>query len=309
MIVDAPSSGTNDMSAPPRPRVVVLQHVACEPLGTLEPIFERSFELVVLEAFGDPVAYHHAVHALLKDHDPGRPASFDGLVALGGPVSVYDHAEVEGLDDSLRLLQVAVHAEIPVLGICLGAQLLAWALGAQVRPGIVTGRRKEIGWFPVELSERGRVDPVFHGFDAREPVFHWHGDTFDLPEDGRLLASSRMYPHQAFRWGRWAYGVQFHVEITPALVEEWTRRYADELATLDYVDAAALVAEAPVRAHGMEAKARVLAERFVECVRESVRERREGLGVGLGLDPGVARGPDQGSGPGTGPDDGPGAAR
>src|SRR5665648_464045 len=288
--MDVQGLQTNQMSARARPRVVVLQHVACEPLGTLEPIFQRSFELVVLEAFSDPVAYHRAVQDLLKDRAAGGPLSFEGLVALGGPMSVYDHAEVEGLDDSLRLLQAAVHADIPILGICLGAQLLAWTLGAQVRAGVVTGRRKEIGWFPVELSERGRVDPAFHGFDTSEPVFHWHGDTFDLPEDGRLLASSRMYPHQAFRWGRWAYGVQFHVEVTPTLVEEWTRYYADELAALDYVDAAALVAEAPARARSMEAKARVLAERFVDCVREYSREKLEGLGAGLGLD--------HGSGPG-----------
>lgn len=288
------------MTTPPeRPRVVVLQHVECEPLGTLQPIFEQAFDMVVLEAFSDPVVYHHAVQAFLKEHVVGGPMPFDGLVALGGPMSVYDHAHVEGLDDSLGLLRAAVHADTPILGICLGAQLLAWTLGAQVRPGYVTGRRREIGWFPVDLTERGRVDPAFHGFDARKPVFHWHGDTFDLPEDARLLASSRMYPNQAFRWGRWVYGIQFHVEVTPTLVEEWTRRYADELATLDDVDAAALVAEAPAYAPGLLAGARAVGDRFVECVRESVRERSEGLrpnrrlprALGPGSDRGSRRGP------------------
>ncbi|MHB9149911.1 MAG: type 1 glutamine amidotransferase [Thermoleophilia bacterium] len=288
------------MKAPTeRPRVVVLQHVECEPLGTLQPIFEQAFDTVVLEAFSDPVVYHHAVQALLKEHAAGGPMAFDGLVALGGPMSVYDHVQVEGLDDSLGLLRAAVHADTPILGICLGAQLLAWTLGAQVRPGYVTGRRKEIGWFPVDLTERGRVDPAFHGFDARRPVFHWHGDTFDLPEDARLLASSRMYPNQAFRWGRWAYGIQFHVEVTPALVEEWTRRYADELATLDYVDAAAVAAEAPVHAPGLQAGARALGDRFVECVRESMRERSEGSGLDRRLDRRLDPGLDPGSGRGA----------
>jgi len=254
-----------------RPRVVVLQHADCEPLGTLQPIFDDAFDVVALRLVGDPVAYHHAVETLVKSR------AFDGLVALGGPMSVCERERVEGLDDSLRLLKLAVHADVPILGICLGAQLLALTLGAQVRPGAIGGRRKEIGWLPVELTERGRVDPAFHGFGEREPVFHWHGDTYDLPQGGRLLASSSGYPNQAFRWGRWVYGIQFHLEVTPALVLEWTHRYADELAALDYVDAPAMVSRASVHADGLREKARVLGGHFVECVRESVRQRGEPL--------------------------------
>ena len=252
-----------------RPHVVVLQHASCEPLGTLRPVFERAFDLQVLSADDDRPAYHHGVEALVASGGP------DGVVALGGPMSVYHHAEVEGLDDSLRLLRTAVHADIPILGICLGAQLLAWSLGGQVRAGMVLGRRKEIGWFPVTLSERGRVDPLFHGFDESEPVFHWHGDTYDLPEGCWSLASSRLYPQQAFRWGRWAYGLQFHLEVTPAMVEEWVECYAEELDALDHVDAADLISGAHTHAAGLAEKSRVVAERFVECVLESTRQRRE----------------------------------
>jgi len=250
-----------------RPRVVVLQHAACEPLGTLEPLFAAAFDLEVLRPYEDPPAYRRAVESLLGDGD------LDGLIALGGPMSVYDHAAVEGLDDSLRLLRAVLHWDAPILGICLGSQLLAWALGAQVRAGSTMGLRKEIGWFPVSLTERGRVDPAFHGFDERRPVFHWHGDTFDLPEGAWLLASSAAYPNQAFRHGRWAYGVQFHVEVTPSLVEQWTEEYAAELSALDHVDAAAVTAPSSENAETLARTAGVLGERFVECVTEYRRRR------------------------------------
>lgn len=252
---------------PGRPRVVVLQHVACESLGTLEPLFAEAFQLEVLRAYDDPPAYHRAVESLVAAGD------LDGLVALGGPMSVYDHAAVEGLDDSLRLLRAVIHWDAPILGICLGSQLLAWALGAQVRAGSTMGLRKEIGWFPVSLTERGRVDPIFHGFDERRPMFHWHGDTFDLPEGAWHLASSAAYPNQAFRHGRWAYGVQFHVEVTPEAVEAWTHAYAAELAGLDHVDAAAITAPSSEQAEPLARTAWVLGERFVECVTEYRRQR------------------------------------
>jgi GMP synthase (glutamine-hydrolysing) len=251
-----------------RPQVVVLQHAECEPLGTLRGPFEDAFEVVVLEAFRDPAGYHHAVEDLIKSGGP------DGLVALGGPMAVYDHSTVEGVDDSLRLLRTSVHEDIPILGICLGAQLLAFTLGGQVWSGQTLGRRKEIGWFRVSLSERGKVDPIFHGFDASQPVFHWHGDTFELPESAWLLASTGSYPQQAFRWGRWIYGLQFHIEVTPALVHEWTEVYAAEAAGLDYVDPAGIVTGARVHAATLSEKSRVVAERFVECVLESTGQRR-----------------------------------
>lgn len=255
----------NEPSA--RPRVAVLQHVECEPLGTLEPLFAAAFRLEILRSFEDPPAYHHAIESMVATGD------IDGVVALGGPMSVYEHADVEGLDDSLRLLRAALHWDAPILGICLGSQLLAWALGAQVRAGSTMGLRKEIGWHRVSLTERGRVDPIFHGFDERRPVFHWHGDTFDLPEGSWLLASSDAYPHQAFRHGRWAYGVQFHVEVTPRLVEEWTRAYAAELAGLDHVDAETVTAPSAESAAPLARAARVMGERFVECVAEYRRQR------------------------------------
>lgn len=253
-----------------RPQVVVLQHVVHEPLGTLEPVLEEACDLRMLPAHGDPVAYRHAVEDLIRTH------RYDAVVALGGPCSVYEHATVECLDHSLALLRDTMRRDLPVLGICLGAQLLAWTLGAQVWPGRTRGLRREIGWFPVHLTERGRVDPALRGFDDQEPVFQWHGDTFDMPAGAWHLASSTAYRSQAFRWGRWAYGLQFHVEVTPELVARWVTAYSDELAELDYVDGAALVGEAGQHAAVLERRSRVLGEHFVACIEASWAERRGG---------------------------------
>lgn len=260
----APTTRPSDVD---RPRLLVVQHVVCEPLGTLETVLAERLDLTRLAAYTDPVAYRHAVTGHIEAED------YAGLVLLGGPMAVYEHAEIECLDDSLRLVRASLRAGVPILGICLGSQLLAWALGGQVRPGRTMGLRKEIGWFPVRLTQRGVVDPVFHGFDQDRPVFHWHGDTFALPEGAWHLASSDLYSNQAFRWGRWTYGLQFHVEVTPALVAAFVEAYADELAALDYVDGVELVARASELAPDLAAKARIVAEHFSDCVRTAHAER------------------------------------
>jgi GMP synthase - Glutamine amidotransferase domain len=270
--MDHEPSGTLSTAAAGRPRALVVQHVACEPLGTLETVLAQRLDLIRLAAHADPVAYRHAVTGHIDAED------YAGLVLLGAPMAVYEHAEIEGLDDSLRLVRATLRAGLPILGICLGSQLLAWALGGQVRSGRTMGLRKEIGWFPVHLTQRGVVDPLFHGFDQDRPVFHWHGDTFALPEGAWHLASSDLYPNQAFRWGRWTYGLQFHVEVTPALVATFVESYAEELATLDYVDGAAVVAQAAEFAPDIAAKARVVAEHFSDCVLTAHAERTRALG-------------------------------
>jgi GMP synthase (glutamine-hydrolysing) len=151
-----------------------------------------------------------------------RPGSIAGLVVMGGPMGVYDESSHPWLPGERDLLTAVVVARKPVLGVCLGAQQLALALGAEV----TTGARPEIGLGRVELTGPGRWDPVvgpeYTGLSGTTvPCMHWHQDTFSLPDGAVHLAASRPFPNQAFRWGDRAYGLQFHVEVDRALVQGW----------------------------------------------------------------------------------------
>jgi GMP synthase (glutamine-hydrolysing) len=139
------------------------------------------------------------------------------LVFMGGPMSVND--SLTWLRQEERYLVRAMSSGVPVLGICLGAQLLAKCLGARVYPM----ERKEIGWYPVRFTEAGLSDPLFEGLACSETVFHWHGETFDLPAGSVRLAESGLCINQAFRLGSDLYGLQFHPEVTPDMIESWCR--------------------------------------------------------------------------------------
>src|SRR4051812_28854999 len=138
------------------------------------------------------------------------------MVVMGGPMGAYDEADHPWLVEEKRALGEAVEADVPVWGVCLGAQLLASALGARV----YRGELPEVGLLPVHLTEDAADDPVFRDAPGSFPTLQWHGDTFDLPEGATLLASSPAYPHQAFRVGR-SYGLQFHIEVSLDLATQW----------------------------------------------------------------------------------------
>jgi GMP synthase-like glutamine amidotransferase len=159
----------------------------------------------------------------------------------------------------------AVEAQTPLLGVCLGAQLLAKTLGAAVRPNGV----KEIGWYEIDLLAAAEADPLFGGGPSRATVFQWHGDTFDLPRGAELLATGRDCRHQAFRFGPCAWGLQFHVEMTAALIDCWLGREHNcaELAKLDYIDPAAIRQATPARLPEMDVLGRQVLSRFVELCR------------------------------------------
>ena len=156
------------------------------------------------------------------------------LIVLGGSMGANDEHKHPFLTDLKRLIRSVVEAGIPYLGICLGGQLLAAALCAQV----VSGRWEELGTLPVQLTAEGLSDQLFQGFSARITTFQWHHDSFDLPEGAVLLASSSACPHQAFRVGANAWGLQFHPEVTEQIIRDWsawdpaTARQADELVVI-----------------------------------------------------------------------------
>ncbi len=190
------------MSQPPGKKrfAAVIKHVHHEGLGLIEPAFVDA-----------AVDYKY-----FAPGDPGLDeAAFDMLVVMGGPASLYD--KYPWLERETGVIKKAVEKEAPVLGVCLGAQLIAAALGAEVMPC----GGKEIGWYEVEPTPAGMADPLLSRLGAGQTVFQWHGDTFALPAGAELLASSSLCPHQAFRFGRNVYALQFHLEVTAPMISEW----------------------------------------------------------------------------------------
>ncbi|MEX0679389.1 MAG: type 1 glutamine amidotransferase [Pirellulales bacterium] len=208
-------------------RVRVLRHVANEALGNLETVLRAAgLALDVVDCFADD--WPRVERA---GFDPKRVA---GLVVMGGTMNVDQTDRFGFLATEVQWVRAAVDAQLPTLGICLGAQMLAKALGAKVYPNEI----KEIGWYQIELLSEGLCDELLGGSQPRETVFQWHGDTFDLPDGAVLLARGETCRHQAFRYGRRAWGLQFHPEMTAQMVEEWL---ADPdmcalAASLDYID-------------------------------------------------------------------------
>ena len=232
--------------------VLVLQHIACEPPGVYEDVIrERGATL----------------HRVELDEGDALPdwREFAAIVAMGGPMSVNDDDELPWLPAEKALIEEAVRAGMPFFGACLGSQLLAASLGGAVAPGPAP----EVGLLPVFLTEAAAADSVFRDLPAELPTLQWHGDTFSLPEGAVLLASSPAYPNQAFRWGRRAYGVQFHLEVSREMAEEWARvpAYADALAeVLGPGSATALVDQLDARAGEMLGHGRHLFGRWLDLV-------------------------------------------
>lgn len=209
-----------DSAAPAAPVWTVLQHVPYEGPGA------------VAAALADAGIVVSTVRLDLGERLPD-PDTVAGLVIMGGPMGVHDRDEHPWLAPECRLLADAVARGLPVLGICLGAQQLAAALGAEVTTGPVA----EVGPGEVELTPGGRLDPVlgpeYHGLSGTSvPCVHWHRDTFSLPDGAVHLAATRAFPNQAFRVGTRAYGLQFHVEVDAPLAAAWRPRLPDGV-TLD----------------------------------------------------------------------------
>ncbi len=185
--------------------VIVLQHDESEPLGTIaESLQAAGLAPCFVQGFaGEPIPDHWGEAA--------------GLIVMGGPMGVYEQDKHPYLTDELRLIRRAWEAGTPILGVCLGSQLLASALGATVAPS----PRPEIGWHPVMLEDAAADDPLWSDAPPGWTGLHWHGDVHDLPAGAVRLAHSHRTPNQAFRDGPHAYGFQFHLEVTPEIVHDW----------------------------------------------------------------------------------------
>lgn len=194
--------------------VLVLQHDAQEPLGTLEDALRRAG------------LRHRYLRIREGEPMPQDIRAFAGLIVLGGSMGVYEEKQYPFLSDELRLIEQALSHALPILGVCLGGQLLAAALGAPVQPGA----QKEIGWHPVSLAADAASDALWSGIRSPWTGFHWHGDFFKLPTGAVSLAFSALTPCQAFRYRSNAYGFQFHLEVTEAIIQNWTAAFAGELA-------------------------------------------------------------------------------
>ena len=195
---------------------IVLQHVAWEGPGLI------AFEARERGLFLDVRRFDQG------DSIP-NPDRVEGLVVMGGPMGAYETDKYPYLAQECRLIRELAHRNRPVLGVCLGAQLLASALGANVYPG----QQVEVGFGSVDLTAEGKQDFLFEPVEGPVPVFHRHGDTFDLPAGAVLLASSKQYLHQAFRFGSRAYGLQFHVEPDSETWSSWREQLPNQLGGVD----------------------------------------------------------------------------
>jgi GMP synthase (glutamine-hydrolysing) len=224
-------------------RLLAIRHVPFEDLG--------SYALVLSEA-GYAIQY---VEAATADFAALAKRPWDLVVVLGGPIGVNDGADFPFVAPELGFVESRLKSDAPTLGICLGSQFIAKALGAKVH----RIKDVEIGWSPLTLTEAGRASPLKH---LSGPVFHWHGEAFDLPAGAVNLASTSLTPHQGFTWGRATLAMQFHPEVTQQGLEQWYVGNSSELRDLD-LKPGELRRSAAAHAVSMQAQASALLKEWL----------------------------------------------
>lgn len=227
-------------------RVRVFQHIAFEGIGSMETwLRERDADVQFTCFYDSPT---------LPD-----PDKIDLLIVMGGPMSVNDDIEYPWLREEKGFIGEVIRRGIAVIGVCLGAQLIAAALGARV----YSNHEKEIGWFPIEWTSS---DNSSFNFPARPMVFHWHGETFDLPSGATLLATSAGCRNQAFQVGENVIGMQFHLETTPETADLLIQNCRHELVSGKYIQPEARMRAEPEASY---AAINLLSARILSCVTKS----------------------------------------
>lgn len=186
-------------------RIIVIQHVPYEPLGTIDEIIKRRGHRIRYVNFG---------------RTPDKEINidnYDALIVLGGPMNVDQSDKHPYLLHEIDVIKQMLGTDKPILGICLGAQLMAAAAGASVYPAPT----KEVGWYCLEKTVEAETDPLIQHWQTKEHIFQWHGYTFDMPENALQLVTGEHCSNQAFRLGKKAYGFQFHLEVTEKLIQRW----------------------------------------------------------------------------------------
>lgn len=231
-------------------RAVVIRHVPFEDLGSFaDPLSGQGYSIEYAEAGIDRL-------------DAPEVLDADLLFILGGPIGANDERDFPFLKHELRSIEHRLGANKPILGVCLGSQLLARALGARVFSAPV----KEIGWSPLQLTAAGGRSPLAHLAADNTSVLHWHGDTFDLPPGAVRLASTAACDNQAFGWGSHVLALQFHPEVTRTGLERWFIGHTCEIEATPGISVAHLRSDTAVFAPLLEVQGRKFFRAWLDCV-------------------------------------------
>lgn len=187
--------------------ILALYHAEAETVGLIGNVLKKRGRTL------------QEIHLFRGESVPAFREGIEALIVMGGPMNVDETHLHPFLAPEIKLIEAAIRAEVPVLGICLGSQLIAKALGTRVYPN----KFREVGWHPLEWTEAAQSDPVLSNAPNPLTVLHWHGDTFDLPQGAVHLARTGKCENQAYRWGKNVYALQFHLEATPDMAREWAR--------------------------------------------------------------------------------------
>ncbi|OGW51543.1 MAG: hypothetical protein A2Z50_02315 [Nitrospirae bacterium RBG_19FT_COMBO_42_15] len=197
-------------------KALILQNASHEGPGTIENYLKEN-----------NIAYT-TVDLSKKGYKISDLSDYNALIVMGGPMNVYETDEFPYLIEEEKIIRTAIEKNHLVLGICLGAQMMAKALSAKV----TKGKTKEIGWYDIALTDDGLKDKALGPLGKDIKVFQWHGDTFDMPSGAVRLAGSELFPNQAFRYGKRAYALQFHLEVTEDIIKDWIKHGEAELKPL-----------------------------------------------------------------------------